>query len=229
MRSGATRKVSPATAVIELTAMTAVMLSYIWLWKGSFPGDLWACVALYLGIGISSHVRRGESARAIGFRLDNLGAAFRLALVWIGPLIALAFVVGAVLDSIHLTTSPRWHLHWLRRIAWGTLQQYGLLCFFYRRLDELLPGRGTPMVAAAGVFAFFHLPNPFLIVVTLGAGLLSVWLYRRTPNVWVLGLFHGLLASALSRALPAWLTGGMRVGPGFAEFMRNLAAGSVGS
>jgi membrane protease YdiL (CAAX protease family) len=228
MCSGAVRRVRSTTAVIELVAMTAVMLSYMWLWQDSFPGDFWACVALYLAIGISSHVRRGETAREIGFRLDNLGSAFRLALVWIGPLIVLAFVVGMFLDSIHLTTSPRWHLHWIRRFAWGTLQQYGLLCFFYRRLVELLPGRWPPMLAAAGVFAVFHLPNPFLVVVTLGAGVLSVWLYRRTPNVWVLGLFHGLLASALSRALPAWFTGGMRVGPGFFEFMRNLAAGSFG-
>ena len=228
MRNGAARKVRSATVVIELSAMTAVMLSYLWLWQDSFPGDFWVCVALYLGIGISSHVRRGETAREIGFRLDNFWPAFRLALFWIGALIVLAFVVGMVLDSIHLTTSARWHLHWIRRIAWGTLQQYGLLCFFYRRLGELLPGSRPPMLAAAGVFAFFHLPNPFLMAVTLGAGVLSVWLYRRTPNVWVLGLFHGVLASALSRALPAWLTGGMRVGPGFFEFMRNLAAGSVG-
>lgn len=228
MCDGTVRKVRPATVVFELATMTAVMQSYLWLWKDSFPGDFWVCVALYLGIGISSHVRRGETPREIGVRLDNFGAAFRLALVWIGPLIVLVFVVGMVLDSIHLTTSPRWHLHGLRRIAWGTLQQYGLLCFFYRRLAELLPGRGSPMLAAAAVFAFFHLPNPFLVCVTLGAGLLSVWLYRRAPNVWVLGLFHGLLGTALSRALPAWVTGGMRVGPGFSEFMRNLAAGAVG-
>jgi hypothetical protein len=227
MRSGAAGKVRPATVVLELTAMAAVMLSYMWIWQDSFPGDFWVCVALYLAIAVSSHLRRGESASEIGLRLDNLGAAFRLALIWIGPLIVLAFVVGFILDSIHLTSSPRWHLHWIRRILWGTLQQYGLLCFFYRRLGELLPGRWPPMLAAAGVFAFFHLPNPFLIVVTLGAGLLSIWIYRRVPNVWVLGLFHGLLASALSRALPAYLTGGMRVGPGFWEFMRNLASGSV--
>jgi hypothetical protein len=221
------RKVRPATVVVELSTMAAVMLSYIWIWRGSFPGDFWVCVALYLAIGVWSHVRRGETAREIGFRLDNLGPALLRALIWIGPLIVLAFTVGMLLDSIHLTTSARWHLHWIRRIAWGTLQQYGLLCFFYRRLGELLPGRWPPIFAAAGMFALFHLPNPFLTLVTLGAGVLSAWLYRRIPNVWALGLFHGLLASAISRALPDYFTGGMRVGPGFWTFMRKLEAGSI--
>jgi hypothetical protein len=221
------KKVRAATAVVELSAMTAVMLSYIWIWRGSFPGDIWVCISLYLGIGVSSHVRRDESARDLGFRLDNLAPAFLQALKWIGPWIVLAFVVGMVLDSIHLTTSSRWHLHWIRRIVWGTLQQYGLLCFFYRRLDELLPGRWPATLAAAGAFALFHLPNPFLTLATLGAGVLSVWLYRRIPNVWVLGFFHGVLASALSRALPAHVTGGMRVGPGFWTFMEKLEAGSI--
>jgi len=221
------KKVRPAIAVVELSAMTAVMLSYLWIWRGSFPGDIWVCIALYLGIGISSHVRRRESARDIGFRLDNLPPALLKALIWIGPLIVLAFVVGMLLDSIHLTTSARWHLHWIRRIAWGTLQQYGLLCFFYRRFDELLPGRWPAMLAAAGTFALFHLPNPFLTLVTLGAGVLSIWLYRRIPNVWALGFFHGVLASAISRALPAYLTGGMRAGPGFWTFMKKLEATSI--
>jgi len=221
------KEVRPTTVVAELSAMSTMMLSYIWVWQDSFPGALWVCIVLYLAIGVSSHVRRGETGRDIGFRLDNLKAAFLQALLWIGPLIVLAFAVGMVLDSIHLTTSARWHLHWIRRIAWGTLQQYGLLCFFYRRLGELLPGRWPAMLAAAGVFALFHLPNPFLTLLTLGTGVLSAWLYRRIPNVWVLGFFHGLLASALSRALPAHFTGGMRAGPGFFTFMRKLEAGSI--
>ena len=69
--------------------MSALLLSYIWLWKDTFPGDFVVCVALYLAIGISSHIRRGETARDIGFRLDNLGRAARQALIYMGPLVVL--------------------------------------------------------------------------------------------------------------------------------------------
>jgi hypothetical protein len=221
------RKIRPVTVVAEISAMTALMLSYIWIWEDSFRYGLWVCIALYVAIGVESHVRRGETAREIGFRTDNLGPALLQVVIWIGPLIVLAFAAGLVLDSIHFSGSSRWPLHIVRRIVFGTVQQYGLLCFFYRRFGEILPGSASPMVAAAVWFALFHFPNPSLTVLTLGLGLLSIRIYRRVPNVWALGLGHGLLSTAVSRALPPELTGGMRVGPGLREFMGNLEAATI--
>jgi len=215
----------PAAATIEIAAMTALLLSYIWLWEDGFAGDFYVCVLLYFAIGVASHLRRGETAREIGLRVDNLGAATRRALAFVGPLILIPPLVGLVLDTIRVPQPSYVVPGILWRIAWGTMQQYGLLCFFYRRLQELLPGAWPPILAAAGLFALFHLPNPFLTAVTLGAGILSCWLYRRVPNLWALGATHGLLPVSISRCLPTSVTAHLRAGPGYLEAVREVSGG----
>jgi membrane protease YdiL (CAAX protease family) len=115
----------------------------------------------------------------------------------------------------------------LLKIGWGTLQQYGLLAFFYLRLYELLRDERLATFAAAASFAMFHLPNPFLILVTWAAGMLSCWLYRRVRNIWAIGLAHGLLGVALARSLPVEITMGMRIGPGYFRLLEKLQAGQL--
>jgi membrane protease YdiL (CAAX protease family) len=206
-------------AIAEITAMAVLLLSYIWIWQGAFPGDFWVVLALYLGIGFSSHLRRGESFRDIGLRLDNFGRAARSAVRIIGPLILIPPVVGLLMGTLRPVPLQEVPFGLAYGIAWGTLQQYGLACFFFRRAVEVFPGKWPPMVAAASLFALFHLPNPFLTAVTLVAGTLGCWIYRRTPNLWVLGIAHGLLSASISRSLPLDLTLGMRVGPRALELL----------
>ena len=220
----------PRAAAVEVAAMTGLLLSYIWLWEDSFHDSFYLCLALYLAIGVAGHLRRGETARDIGLRVDNLGPAMRQALAFVGPLILISPLVGLALDTIRPIPGASWW--WVpgmgKRFASGTLQQYGLLCFFYRRLQELLPGAWPPILAAAAWFALFHLPNPFLTVVTLGAGILSCWLYRRVPNLWALGLSHALLGMSISRCLPLDITVHMRVGPGYLRAVRQASGAILG-
>lgn len=218
------RAVRAGRAAAELLAMTALVLSYIWLWQDSFPGNFAVCVALFAAIGVAAHLRAGETARGIGFTSRNLGPALLQAACFVGPLVLAPLLAGAWLGSLGSTGPPRqgWAGGLLWRAAWGTAQQYGLLAFYYRRCRELLPGAAAPMFAASALFALFHLPNPFLTGVTFLAGLLSCWLYRRVPNLWALGLAHGLLSLSISRSLPVELTFGMRVGPGFWRFLETL-------
>lgn len=199
--------------------MTALILSYIWIWKNAFPGDFAVCLALYLAIGIRGHLRRGEAAREIGLRLDNFGPALVQALLYVGPLIVVTVATGFVLGTIRPYRESAWWVALSRTIGWGTLQQYGLLAFYCRRLSEVLFDGRAIVLAAASLFALFHLPNPFLTPVTLLAGALSCWLYRRLPNLLVLGLMHAALSTALSRCLPYEVTFGLRVGPGFFRFL----------
>lgn len=221
---------SPSRRVIvgELSAMTVLILSYIWLWQRSFPpGDFILCVVLYVAIGASSHLRRGETPAEIGFRLDNLGRAALLVLLCIGPLIVITIGVGIGLGSLRPTPGEGWPLSILSKLGWGTLQQYGLLAFFFRRLHELLRDERLAMFAAAACFAMFHLPNPFLILVTWAAGTLACWLYRRVRNIWAIGIAHGLLGVALARSLPVEITMGMRIGPGYWRLLSRLQAGEL--
>jgi membrane protease YdiL (CAAX protease family) len=203
------------TAVVEVTALTALVLSYIWGWQGAFPGAGVLIVISYFGIGIVSHVRRGETARQIGLRLDNWRAASRNALLVVGFASLPFLALGATLGTWHFPTvrqtlalSP-----WM--LVWGTAQQYGLVCFLYRRLLEILLNPRAATLGAATLFAVFHVPNPLLLAVTLGAGVVSCLLYQREPNLWVLGIAHAAVSVVVSGALPLNITHGMHVGPGY--------------
>lgn len=208
-------KSSRTTALLEVTAMAVLLLSYIWGWQGAFKGGAQLVTGAYFGIGLLSHVRRGESWRELGLRLDNLRSALRHVWVVVAIGVCVPLAIGAALGTLHfrswaesLESAP-----WM--IAWGTAQQYGLLCFFYRRLLEVLGGPWAATAGAAAIFAGFHLPNPFLTAVTLAAGLVSCTLYRRAPNVFALGLAHATISFALFYALPYSVTHGLRVGPGY--------------
>jgi hypothetical protein len=206
---------SHKTALLELTAMIALLLSYIWGWHGAFHGHSQLLVVLYFGIGFVSHLRSGESARQLGLRLDNFGAALRNALPFVAIAVCLPLAIGAAAGSWHF---PSWKdtiegLPWM--VAWGTVQQYGLLCFMYQRLLEILDDPRAATAGAAALFAAFHVPNPLLLAVTLAAGVACCTLYRREPNVFVLGIAHAAVSSVLFNALPDSVTHGMRVGPGY--------------
>src|SRR5262249_23641203 len=54
---------------LDLTLLTALLVSYIWLWQGAFPGDFFVCATLYFAIGVWSHWRRKETAAEIGLRV----------------------------------------------------------------------------------------------------------------------------------------------------------------
>ncbi len=92
-------------------------------------------------------------------------------------------------------------------------QDYGLVCVFYRRLRELLPAGWRPVVAGGLLFGMFHLPNPFLTLVTVIAGALACLVYERRPNLLALGVVHGAISFVLFYSLPVWLTLELRVGP----------------
>jgi membrane protease YdiL (CAAX protease family) len=211
--------VSRLSAFIEVAALALVLLSYIWLWNGAFPGHSVVLLALYFGIGIETHWRRGERPREIGLRLDNLGRALRLVTLWIAPIAVFAMAAGFVLHGWRFPNPEGVIGSVAFGVAYGTAQQYGLVCVFYRRLREVFRGDRLPIVAAGLLFGLFHLPNPFLTAVTVTLGMLACWLYRREPNLLALGIWHGLMSFVLFYSLPVWLTIELRVGPQILSYL----------
>jgi hypothetical protein len=202
-------------AAAELAAMSALLLSYIWLWQKTFPGAFFLCVAGYFGIGYLGHRSRGESLRAIGVRIDNWLPAARNASIVVLIGAGSALIIGAVLDSWHF---PGWKIALLTlpvTIVWATLQQYGLLCVFYRRSHDMVGNFIGAVALAALLFAVFHLPNGFLMGVTLAAGAAACVLYRWQPNIFVIGVAHALISFTLFYSLPSTITTNLRVGPGY--------------
>ena len=165
-----------------------------------------------------SHRACRESAREVGWRLDNLGRA--LALLLPGMLAAALFLVlvgwlaGSLRPSI---IRARWGLaetyFWM--FLWGLLQQYPLQGFINRRAQTLW-GRGArSVVFVASVFALLHLPNPWLMLATFCGGLLWAWAYQRAPNLLALAFSHSLMTVVLVTTVPYSSLGGMRVGYGY--------------
>ena len=209
---------APLRPLAEIVAMTALLISYIWGWGSTFKGDFSLCVILYFAIGLTAHIRAGERPADLGLRFDNLGPASRDALLATIPIALALLGAGALLGSIDFPPLARWPKNLSDGSVWGAMQQYGLLCIYYRRFGELLPGPRSRVLAASAVFGLLHIPNPFLILATFGAGALSCWLYRREPNLIVLGIMHGVIAFLMVETLPDSMTMGMRVGPGYFNF-----------
>jgi len=207
-------RASRLAALAEILAMLALLLSYIWFWQDLFPGVRLAVVLVFVALCHISNRRHQESARVLGLRLDNWRSAARQASLPLGIAMGLPLAAGAALGTWHfepasLPLELPWH------VVWGTAQQYGLVCFFFRRSRDVLgSGRGAAF-AAAGVFALLHVPNPLLIVVTFVLALVSCTLYRRVPNVFVLGVAHAAISLVLFYALPLSITHELLVGPGY--------------
>jgi membrane protease YdiL (CAAX protease family) len=206
--------------LVEVAAMSLLLFSYIWGWGGAFEGSFTLCVILYFAIGFVTHLRAGEDPADLGIRIDNIGPAGRDALLATAAIFLLLAGAGAVLGSLDFPPLALWPRTLGDGVVWGLMQQYGLLCVYYRRFNELLPRpRGAPLLAASAIFALLHLPNPFLTLATFGAGALSCWLYRRSQNLLVLGAMHGFVSFLIVHTLYDAITAGMRVGPGFYHFV----------
>lgn len=197
--------------------MFGVAATYIWWWGGGSRFKL--CVVLYLAVGLAAHLRAREGPADIGLRLDNLGPAARDAFLATAAVGVLLGIAGALMGSIDFPPLASWPGSLGYGVVWGSLQQYGLLAVFYRRSREVLPGRLGPALSASALFALLHLPNPFLTCATFGAGLLACWLYRRSPNLIVLGIMHGVISFLIGSTLPESVTAGMRVGRGYLRFI----------
>jgi len=162
-----------------------------------------------------SHRSRHESARDVGWRLDNFWHAARL--LALPMLVVVVFLVGVGFFTSRLDFT-RWEggqslLGFpALSLLWGPLQQYALQGFVNRRA-QIVWGRGwKSIITTAAVFAMLHLPNPWLTLATFAGGLLWAWVYQRAPNLIALGLSHGLLTWVLVSSVPPAALHNLRVG-----------------
>jgi membrane protease YdiL (CAAX protease family) len=180
-----------------------------------FAGNSKLVAAVPLGLALAlmllSHSAHQETAREIGWRLDNFWQAARLLAL---PMLAAAvLIVGLGLLKGSLRFVGRQMLEWALWLPlWGLMQQYVLQGFVNRRA-QMLFGRGwRSVLLVALVFGLLHLPNPLLAVATFAGGLIWASVYQRAPNLIALALSHGLMSMLLACSLPASLTNSLRVG-----------------
>jgi membrane protease YdiL (CAAX protease family) len=168
-------------------------------------------VGLAFALMLFSHRTRGESAREVGWRLDNFGQAARLLLLPV--LLGVCLIIGAGLWQRSLRFDGRQVMEWALWLPiWGLAQQYVLQGFVNRRAQLAVgPGRKS-LLLVAFIFALLHLPNPWLSLVTLVGGYLTAYVYQRAPNLIALAIAHALISMLLALSLPASTLNSLRVG-----------------
>ena len=99
-------------------------------------------------------------------------------------------------------------------LPWGLAQEYALNGYFLNRFDAALSKRAASFLAAL-LFCAAHAPNPFLMAITLPLGWRATQLYRRTRNLYLLGMVHALVGLLLFLVVPDSISHHLRVGPGW--------------
>jgi membrane protease YdiL (CAAX protease family) len=207
-----------ALALWEIVSVVVSVLVAEWVVFALAGDSAWALlfpVATVVAFMFLSHRARGETAREVGWRLDNFVQAARLLAI---PML----VVGALLVGVGLYTSNLDFVRWeggqslfgvpALSLLWGPLQQYALQGFINRRA-QIVWGRGwRSILAVALVFALLHLPNPWLTFATFAGGLLWAYVYQSAPNLLALGLSHALMTWVLISSVPPSALHNLRVG-----------------
>jgi uncharacterized protein len=224
---GGTTSVHITLITVTFLEVISIIVSVIlinWAVVPIYPQSRWPLippVLLILALIVYSQVKRGENWRELGFSQEYFGAALRLLFLPVTFGCTVLLGIGYLTNSIHQSTHFRTNL--LVIPLWGVLQQYVLQGFLYRRFRFLSSHTLFRQVTysqkmwlailfTAGSFATVHLPNLTLALLTLIATVMWTWVYSRAPNLWALGLSHGLLSLVLMHSLPLQFLHSMSVG-----------------
>jgi membrane protease YdiL (CAAX protease family) len=190
-------------ALLEPVAVFLLIMAYIWDLRYSHRG-MWVAI---LALMIVSHMARRERA-----------AAWRDCWREFAPLVAFCtlamYGAGVLLQTTRPIGFDRALLAWIGYLPWGLFQQYILNGYFLNRFSRVVSPRAAPVVAA-GLFSGVHMPNLFLMAVTLVAGYCCARIYRRYQNLYFLGAAHGTIGFLLFLVIPDSVSHHLAVGPGF--------------
>ncbi len=194
--------------IAEALGVFLAVMVYIWWLRLDYPWLAFLLLAFIVG----TQIARREGPRELGFGWRDARVAFGALIPWVVAAAALLWVLGMALGTLR-PMLPRFLWGGLAAyILWGMLQQYLLNAFLLKRLLEWAGPFRAALVAAV-LFSLVHLPNWFLMSVTLVGGYLAARAYLRYRSLWVLGLAHGILAFILFLVVPDSISAHFLIGP----------------
>jgi len=186
-----------------------MIVLYIWWLRFRYP---YAWIAV-LALIVASHLRRREGFQMLGFAWNAQRGSARLwAVLWVIAMGILA--IGLIFHTMREVSWQGACLSLLLYCTWGLFQQYVLNGYFVNRFTVLLPDhtRGIPILAGI-CFSFAHLPNWFLMIVTLVGGCVCARVYQQHRNLYFLGLAHGVIGFLIYMVVPDSISHHLYVGP----------------
>jgi membrane protease YdiL (CAAX protease family) len=220
-REGPTPADGKRRALVEISIGYGLILIAIWTplpWQRVVD---WAALAWV----VSATVRSFDGWRAMG--LEVSGSLRSLWLVGVAFLLAAsAVVLAGTFHNLPLSGFPAMLVRRYWTYAFfALLQQFLVLDFFLLRFLRLLPGRRAAVSAAAGLFAFAHLPNPILTPATLIWGFAACLLFLRYRNLYTLAAMHIIFGVCIAITVPGPVDHNMRVGLSYLTYRPPHRAG----
>ncbi len=198
-------------SLIEVAVVFAATMAYIWWVRLWHP---WAWIVV-LGFIIGTHFTHEEGVGWLGFSWKALRVAFRPVFPWTLGISAAALIMGVVAGTIREVRLEQAAASVAAYILWGLFQQYILNGYFVNRLQESVGKKhpGAACLTAAVLFSLVHLPNWYLMAVTLVGGYVCTRVYLRYRSLYILALAHGIIGFCLFLVTPDAISGHFLVGP----------------
>jgi len=195
---------------MEPLLMFGLIIAYIWKLRAIHP-NLWIVIPALMFV---SHLLHHETPRALGFELHGLASRLKQLAPLLALIAAVLLSMGALFHTIRPIGIRGVLFALLPYLPWGLMQEYVLNGYFFNRLDALVSPSAAGALAAL-LFSAAHAPNPFLMAVTLPLGWCATLLYRRTRNLYLLGIAHAIIGLLLFLTVPDFISNHLRVGPGW--------------
>ena len=185
------------------------------LWSEGIWRIRWSCIAWAAVMTVGLLHRDLWSRLGLGLEVR---AALRLLLA--GSALSTALLVGGLLaGTLHPLRHPGSGPIALAYPIWALQQQYLVQSYFLLRLELLFSRQRTAIIAAAGLFAFAHVPNPILVIGTFLMGLAFCSWFVRFRSIYPLAVVHAAMGLALAASCPESLLHRMRVGIGYLHYV----------
>ncbi|NOT73752.1 MAG: CPBP family intramembrane metalloprotease [Cyclobacteriaceae bacterium] len=184
------RRILEITAVLITAAGKFIFMDYL-NWRLPFVATatlVWISYIIYTG------KTDKELLKYHGFRTDNFKAVAKMILPF-GIVAIISFIaIGYYQSTLNLT----WHIIpiLITYPIWGTIQQYLLIALTLGNMQDLENQKiNNPILifGAALLFSALHYPDKWLMIGTFVLALFYGWIYSRKRNLYVLGIFHGVL------------------------------------
>jgi len=192
MKSPKSRQILEITGVVLTALGKFIFMDYL---KLRLPYVATASALWIAYIAYQAKVNP-EIFKQWGFRTDNFYQVLKIVIPFAIIAIVSMLVIGIMQDTINVT----WHILpiFITYPIWGTIQQFLLIALLAGNMSELdTPKLGKPAIImiTAFMFAVVHYPLWWLIAATFNLALFYGYVYLKERNLYVLGLFHGLLGA----------------------------------